>query len=171
MPAQSVIIKKYENRRLYDSTNSRYVNLEEIAQMVRDGIDVQVIDAASGEDLTRLVLTQIIAENAKVADSAFPVDMLRQMVIASGKVGRDGVLGYVKAMSEMYQNTFRAFAAGPVPFDFAAQQTSDAAHTAQADKGPTVEELRRRVEDLERMVEQNAKGAAKAKRSAKKGRK
>ena len=71
MPARSVIIKKYENRRLYDSTNSRYVNLEEIAQMVRDGIDVQVVDAASGEDLTRMVLTQIIAENAKGSGFGF----------------------------------------------------------------------------------------------------
>ena len=63
--AQTVIIKKYENRRLYDATNSRYVNLEEVAQLVQQGHDVQVVDAASGEDLTRLILTQIIAEGAK----------------------------------------------------------------------------------------------------------
>lgn len=147
MPAQTIIIKKYENRRLYDSTNSRYVNLEDIAQMVRDGIEVQVVDAVSGEDLTRMVLTQIIAENAKGADSAFPVDMLRQMVIASGRVGQDGVLGYMKAMSDMYQNTFRAFTTGANPFPFAPQQTSE----------PSVEELKRRLDDLERMVAQNAK--------------
>lgn len=171
MPApRTIIIKKYENRRLYDSTNSRYVNLEEIAQMVREGIDVQVVDAASGEDLTRMVLTQIIAENAKGADSAFPVDMLRQMVIASGRVGQDGVLGYMKAMSELYQNSFRAFSAGPSPFNFASQQTSDAAHTPPPpppDPGPSVEELKRRLDDLERTVQQNAKQKQGRKKSRK----
>lgn len=170
MPARTIIIKKYENRRLYDSTNSRYVNLEEIAQMVRDGIDVQVLDAASGEDLTRMVLTQIIAENAKGADSAFPVDMLRQMVIASGRVGQDGVLGYMKAMSELYQNSFRAFSAGPSPFNFASQQTSDAAHTPPPPPpppDPSVEELKRRLDDLERTVQQNAKQKQGRKKSRK----
>jgi len=168
MPVQTVIIKKYENRRLYDTSNSRYVNLEEIAQMVREGMDVQVLDATSGEDLTRLVLTQIIAENAKVSDSAFPVDMLRQMVISSGRVGQEGLLDYMKAMSSMYQNTFRAFVPGPSPFDFLrkeAEATSGAA--APPRNGPdSVEELRRRVEDLERTIEKNAtaKATAKSKR-------
>jgi polyhydroxyalkanoate synthesis repressor PhaR len=140
MPAKTVIIKKYENRRLYDTSNSRYVNLEDIAQMVREGADVQVVDATSGEDLTRLVLTQIIAENAKVADSAFPLDMLRQMVIASGRMGQEGMLGYMKAMSQIYESTFRAFVPG----------------SALSPETPSVDELRRRIEDLERMVEKNA---------------
>lgn len=155
MPTRRIIIKKYENRRLYDSTNSRYVNLDEIAQMVRDGMDVQVVDAASGEDLTRMVLTQIIAENAKVSDSGFPVDMLRQMVIASGRVGQEGIVGYMKAMSDMYQNTFKAFgAAPPLPFDFVSQEPA----VEDDATSPSVEELRRRVEDLERMVEKSARG-------------
>jgi polyhydroxyalkanoate synthesis repressor PhaR len=150
MPARTVIIKKYENRRLYDTSNSRYVNLEDIAQMVREGTEVQVLDATSGEDLTRQVLTQIIAENAKVSDSAFPIDMLRQMVIASGRMGQEGMLGYMKAMSQMYESTFRAF----VP-------------PSQPKEPPSLEELRRRIEDLERMVEKNAnsKTAPKGKRA------
>ena len=81
--AQTVIIKKYENRRLYDATNSRYVNLEEVAQLVQQGCDVQVVDAASGEDITRLILTQIIAEGAKSSGSNFPLDILRQTNIDS----------------------------------------------------------------------------------------
>src|SRR5437763_307213 len=55
MENQRVLIKKYENRRLYDATNSRYVNLEEVAQFVQQGYDVQVVDAASGEDSRRLI--------------------------------------------------------------------------------------------------------------------
>jgi len=173
MSARKVVIKKYENRRLYDTSNSSYVNLEDIAQMVREGTDVQVIDVASGEDITRLVLTQIIAENAKGADSTFPLDMLRQMVIASGRVGGDGLMGYMKAMSEMYQNTFRAFAPAASPFDFppqhfgpqrAPEPPADAA--SQQSAPATVEELRRRVEELERMMEQHSgKGSGKTKRT------
>ena len=96
MQPHKVIIKKYENRRLYDTAGSRYVNLEEVAQMVRDGTDVQVVDAATGEDLTRLILTQIIMEEAKGRDSAFPLDMLRQMVMTSGATSQEALLKYMK---------------------------------------------------------------------------
>ena len=76
MDPTTIVIKKYENRRLYDTSNSRYINLDEIAQLIRDGRDVQVVDAATGEDITRPVLTQIIMDQAKEPDSTFPLDML-----------------------------------------------------------------------------------------------
>ena len=72
METKAVLIKKYENRRLYDTTNSRYVNLDEVAQMLQRGEDVKVVDAATGEDITRLILTQIIVEDAKTTDSELP---------------------------------------------------------------------------------------------------
>jgi polyhydroxyalkanoate synthesis repressor PhaR len=118
MASQTVLIKKYENRRLYDATNSRYVNLEEVAQLVQQGYDVQVVDAASGEDITRLILTQIIAEGAKTADSNFPLDILRQMVIASGRAGQESAIRYTKAMLDLYQSTYRAMVPTINPFDF-----------------------------------------------------
>ena len=92
MQPKVILIKKYENRRLYDTTNSRYVNLDEVAQMLQRGEDVKVVDAATGEDITRLILTQIIVEDAKTTGSNFPLDVLRQMVIASGKAGQEGTL-------------------------------------------------------------------------------
>ena len=61
----TIVIKKYENRRLYDTHNSRYVNLEGVAQMVRSGEDIQVVDSKTGEDVTRHVLTQIIVDGAR----------------------------------------------------------------------------------------------------------
>src|SRR5580700_3985874 len=103
MKPRTILIKKYEIRRLYDTTNSRYVNLDEVARMLQRGEDVQVVDAATGEDITRLILTQIIVEDAKTTDSSFPLDVLRQMVIASGKVGQEGTLKYMKAMLDFYQ--------------------------------------------------------------------
>src|SRR5580704_3780550 len=101
MEPKRVVIKKYENRRLYDTTGSRYVNLEEVAQMVREGTDVQVVDASTGEDLTRVILTQIIMDEAKGRDSAFPIDMLRQMVMTSGATSQEALLKYMKTTLEM----------------------------------------------------------------------
>src|SRR6476619_1524116 len=108
MANPKVVIKKYENRRLYDTAASRYVNLEDVAQMVRDGVDVQVVDASSGEDLTRVVLTQIIMDNAKGRDSALPLDILRQMVMSTGAASQEAMLKYMRARLEMYQNAYRA---------------------------------------------------------------
>ena len=74
MAERKAVIKKYENRRLYDTGASRYVNLEDVARMVREGVEVQVVDARSGEDLTRVILTQVIVEDAKtkhILQSAF----------------------------------------------------------------------------------------------------
>jgi polyhydroxyalkanoate synthesis repressor PhaR len=118
MAQKTVVIKKYENRRLYDTTNSRYVNLEEVAQFLQQGNDVQVIDASSGEDITRLILTQIIVEDAKTPESSFPLDLLRQMVVASGRVSQESALQYMKTMLEVYQNAYRAIPNPLSPFDF-----------------------------------------------------
>jgi polyhydroxyalkanoate synthesis repressor PhaR len=115
---KSVVIKKYENRRLYDTTNSRYVNLEEVAQLLKQGNDVQVIDASSNEDITRLIFAQIIVEDAKLPNSTFPLDLLRQMVIASGRATQESTLKYMEAMLDLYQNTYRAMAPPLNPFDF-----------------------------------------------------
>jgi polyhydroxyalkanoate synthesis repressor PhaR len=116
--AQTVVIKKYENRRLYDATNSRYVNLDEVAQLVQQGCDVQVVDAASGEDITRLILIQIIAEGAKSSESNFPLDILRQMVIASGRASQESAIRYTKAMLDLYKTTYQAMAPALNPFEF-----------------------------------------------------
>ena len=113
-----VVIKKYENRRLYNTLTSQYINQEQVAQLVRDGIDVRVIDAATSEDITRLILAQIVLEDAKASDSAFPLDVLRQMVAASGKATQENALRYFKAMMEMYQNAYRVMPSPVNPLEF-----------------------------------------------------
>ena len=85
----AVIIRKYPNRRLYDTSSGRYVNLEDVAQLIRSGAEVQVVDARTGEDLTRVVLTQIIVEDAKGQPAALPLDLLRQLVMATDKAFSD----------------------------------------------------------------------------------
>src|SRR5580704_13742057 len=118
MAKKTVAIRKYENRRLYDTTNSRYVNLEEVAQLLQQGNDVQVIDATTNEDITRLILTQIIVEDAKAPNSTFPLDLLRQMVITSGRASQESALKYMKTMLEIYQSTYRAMVPPLNPFEF-----------------------------------------------------
>ncbi|MFO1168911.1 MAG: polyhydroxyalkanoate synthesis repressor PhaR [Rhodoblastus sp.] len=78
---QPTTIKKYANRRLYNTGTSAYVTLEDLAEMVKKGEDFQVFDAKSGEDITRSVLTQIIFEQeGKVGQAMLPVAFLRQLI-------------------------------------------------------------------------------------------
>lgn len=78
---QPTTIKKYANRRLYNTGTSAYVTLEDLAEMVKKGEDFQVFDAKTGEDITRSVLTQIIFEQeGKVGQAMLPVAFLRQLI-------------------------------------------------------------------------------------------
>jgi polyhydroxyalkanoate synthesis repressor PhaR len=171
MAQKTVVIRKYENRRLYDTTNSRYVNLEEVAQILQQGNDVQVIDAASGEDITRLILTQIIVEDAKTPDSSFPLDLLRQMVVASGRASQESTLNYMKAMLDIYQNAYRAMPSPFNPFEFMQNpgvrrdtptdgKSASVPEPPQQARGTTVEtpdtqevkDLKSRLAELEKLV-------------------
>lgn len=76
-----VTIKKYANRRLYNTATSSYVTLDHLCQMVKDGVDFQVFDAKTGEDITRSVLTQIIVEEeGKGGQNLLPISFLRQLI-------------------------------------------------------------------------------------------
>jgi polyhydroxyalkanoate synthesis repressor PhaR len=75
-----VTIKKYANRRLYNTATSSYVTLDHLCQMVKDGIDFVVYDAKSGDDITRSVLTQIIVEEEAKGDNLLPIGFLRQII-------------------------------------------------------------------------------------------
>lgn len=154
-PAKAVI-KKYENRRLYDTAASRYVNLEDVARMVREGREVQVLDARSGEDLTRVILTQIIVEDAKGHESGLPLDLLRQLIMASDRVTHDFLTWYLTTVTEMYQKAQSALRTGPRDLVRSLFSPSQPPPQPRAETAE-VEELRRRVLELEqRLVTANA---------------
>lgn len=95
-----LVVKKYSNRRLYDTEESRYITLEELTERIRAGADVRVVDAKSGEDLTQATLTQVILEGP--AAKLLPVPLLTQLIRM-----QDDALGeffgkYVSATLEMY---------------------------------------------------------------------
>ena len=79
------VIKRYESRKLYDTEESRYISLEDIARWVRDGQEIQVIDNASAEDVTAQILTQIILDEGKRGTSFLPTDLLHELVRAGEK--------------------------------------------------------------------------------------
>lgn len=76
----AIVIKKYANRRLYNTSASTYVTLDDLAQMVKDGEEFVVKDAKSGEDITRSVLTQIIFEEENKGENLLPINFLRQLI-------------------------------------------------------------------------------------------
>ena len=75
-----VVIKKYANRRLYNTSTSAYVTLDDLAKMVREGVDFVVFDAKTNEELTRQILTQIIFEEESRGEALLPVQFLRQLI-------------------------------------------------------------------------------------------
>lgn len=121
-----VTIKKYANRRLYNTAKSSYVTLDHLAQMVRDGQDFVVYDAKTGEDITRSVLTQIIFEEEAKGQNMLPISFLRQLIRLYGDTLQGVVPGYLEASMEAFsrnQETLReqvtaAFGANPALANF-----------------------------------------------------
>ncbi len=89
-----VEIRKYSNRRLYNTQESCYITLQDLAQMIQDGLDVQVLDAKTGEDITRAIMLQIICEN-KAQQEALPISFLRQVIQAGDKAVRSSIRSYL----------------------------------------------------------------------------
>lgn len=96
-----MLVKKYGNRRLYDTESSRYITLEDLTQAIRKGADVRVIDAKSGADLTQVTLTQIIIEG-RGADRILPAPLLHQLIRLGDDVLADFLGRYVQAALELY---------------------------------------------------------------------
>jgi len=166
MKTGPIIIKKYGNRRLYDTAGSRYVNLEDIAGLVRDGKTVQVIDAKTGQDLTRVTLTQIIMGDAKDKPTGLPLELLRQLVVASDEVRQEFVMWYLKSAFDAYQKVQDAVQSrlGEVqsailsPMEmmkkFINAPPSSPAPRVEAE--PELDALRKRVAELEARLENSA---------------
>jgi|SRR5579872_7507659 len=165
----TVIIKKYNDRRLYDASASRYVKLEDIARMIRDGIEVQVQDARTGKDLTYMILTQIVVEDARERETALPLQLLRQLVQASDKATHDLLSWYLTSALDVYEKAqegvrgrlAEAKSMISSPLDFARNLLSGQPPPT-ADRGE-VDRLRHRVAELEAQLAKPVKKRARRK--------
>ena len=100
-----VVVKKYANRRLYNTATSSYVTLDDLARMIKEGGDFVAYDAKTGEDLTRSVLTQIIVEQEQKGQNLLPISFLRQLISLYGDSMQFLVPGYLEqAMIAFAQN-------------------------------------------------------------------
>jgi polyhydroxyalkanoate synthesis repressor PhaR len=98
-----VTIKKYANRRLYDTESSTYITLDRLAQMVREGREFEVVDAKTGEDITRTVLTQIIVEEEARGATMLPINFLKQLIGLYGNSMQNFVPQYLEAAMDAFQ--------------------------------------------------------------------
>ena len=103
--AKPVVVKKYANRRLYNTATSSYVTLDDLAKLIKEGGDFVAQDAKSGEDITRSVLTQIIVEQEQKGQNLLPTSFLRQLISFYGDSMQVLVPGYLEqAMIAFAQN-------------------------------------------------------------------
>jgi len=161
MKPETIVIKKYANRRLYDTAGSRYVNLDDIASFVQQGKDVQVIDAKTGQDLTRVILTQIITEHTKDRPTGLPLELLRQVIMASDQVRQEFLMWYLKSAFDTYQKVQDTVQNRLTEVETAILSpvetmkrllTGSAGHSATPDSKSEVAALRQRVAELEALV-------------------
>ena len=160
------VIKRYSNRKLYDTQESRYVTLEEIEEMIRTGKEISVVDAASGEDLTGVTLTQIILENQRSHRGGLPIGFLHQL-IKHGEAWQDflqrsmrssleGVISNQREMERVFQEWMSRAGWGSMMAGTGTRPEPKRDGTAEADADRLREEvaaLRERLKALEERLE------------------
>jgi polyhydroxyalkanoate synthesis repressor PhaR len=189
--AETVVIKKYANRRLYNTASSSYVTLDHLSEMVREGIDFVVQDAKTGEDITRSVLTQIIVEQESRGQNLLPVQFLRRLIRFYGDQMQGFLPPYLemsmesfaKAQEQMRENMSRAFGAATPMAAFEEQAQRNMAMFQQAmkmwtpfvggaaappkppgeeaSKDEQLAELRRQMEAMQKQLDAMAAGGRK----------
>ncbi|MBM4442125.1 MAG: transcriptional regulator [Candidatus Rokubacteria bacterium] len=159
------VIKRYSNRKLYDTQESRYVTLEEIEEMIRGGKEISVVDAASGEDLTSVTLAQIILENERNHRAALPAAFLHQLV-KHGEAWQDfvqrsmrssfeGIISSQREMDRVFRewSTRAGWGAAATPGAKAAEPARPASEPEADRLRDEVSTLRERLRALEERLE------------------
>ena len=167
------VIKRYSNRKLYDTQESRYVTLDEIEEMIRTGKEIQVVDAGSGEDLTSVTLTQIILESERNHRATLPAAFLHQLikygetwqdvVQRSMKTSLEGIVSSQREMDRIFREwATRSGWSAVTPRADARRDASGSAAEGEPDKlRDEVASLRERLKSLEERLEKRKGGEPK----------
>ena len=174
MESAPVVIKKYGNRRLYDTSGSRYVNLDDIAALIREGKTVQVVDATSGEDLTRVILTQIITEDARDKPTGLPLELLRQLIVATDQTRQEFIMWYLKSAFDTYHTVqdavqnrlseMQSAIASPVE---SIKRLLSPPHSPSREGESELQALRQRVTELESQIKKSRSKRGRRQRAVK----
>jgi len=105
----AVLIKRYGNRRLYNTETSTYVNYQDLTEIIRAGHDIQVIDSKTGEDVTKSILIQVILEEEKNKNSILPAQFLFQLIRSQEESMHDFFQNYLSASFDAYMKTRQEF--------------------------------------------------------------
>ena len=149
-------IKKYANRRLYDTESSTYITLDRLAEMIREGREFEVVDAKTGEDITRHVLTQIIVDEDARGSTMLPVNFLRQLIGLYGGSMQSAVPQYLEAAMDAFsknQEAMRGVFGGNVFADLAKRnmamfEEAGRAFAGSAAKKPAADDTASEVDKL-----------------------
>lgn len=150
------IIKRYSNRKLYDTEDKRYITLEQIQQLVQDGQDIKVVENQTGEDLTTVTLSQILLEQEKRKEGKLPKSFFMDLVQRSSTTVvdfmRKNVLQYFDSSllseEQLSENVDQLVKAGEIPQDEAKQLKDEIKTRTQTFKQRLDELVERRVQDV-----------------------
>lgn len=134
--SEAITIKKYANRRLYNMATSTYITLADVAAMVRAGQEFVVVDARSGEDITRSILTQIIVDAEAQDGAVLPIPFLRDLISAYGDASRAMLPSYLEQSMRAFQEGHARWAAG---LQAAAPQTAPFSELVQRSVAANIE--------------------------------
>jgi polyhydroxyalkanoate synthesis repressor PhaR len=149
-----VTIKKYANRRLYDTESSAYITLDRLAAMVREGREFEVIDAKTGEDITRQVLTQIIVDEESRGSTMLPINFLKQLIGLYGGSMQNFVPQYLEAAMDSFQrnqSAVRDAFGGNVLADIAKRNMAMFEDASRAFTGKAKPEAKQSISDVDQL--------------------
>lgn len=162
---EPVIVKKYANRRLYNTRSSSYITLDDLARMTREGVDFVVLDAKTGSDITHAILTQIIMDEESSGEQLLPVGFLRQLISMYGNSMQTMMPQYLEASmtnfranQEKLQDAFKD-SVGPEAFAKLAETNIamfKAAASAFVPKPPTAAAQENKANDIDGLKAQLA---------------
>lgn len=102
MLPEQVIIKKYSNRRLYDTSHKKYITLDEIGNLIKEGNEIKVIDSQTDEDITKVILMQVVLESEKNKEDILPASFLHMLIKYGNRMARDFFENYFLIMFQPY---------------------------------------------------------------------
>ena len=150
------IIKKYSNRRLYDTNTKKYITQEDVVKLIKEQKDFKVIDADSEKDITSTVLTQIILDKENSGTNLIPVDFLKQIILYYENNKSNDMFGFINHMynfanaNNLYNNGFSNFMKmNPFNFNNFFNQNSEK-ESKKEDINSEVEKLKKQLEEIQK---------------------